>query len=82
MIDNRLLVNRIVKELKEAVSRQRPKYVVGDALNMFNRAQIALLMGIVYDLEIGNEQDEDELIMEVVDYVEENSPLRLNINSN
>ena len=77
--DNRILIKKIAKELKQAVLSYKEKSMVGRAINLKNFNQMGLLMGIVYKLGLSKEQDEDDLIIEVFDYFED-VPERLNIN--
>ena len=77
--DNRILIKKIAKELKQAVLSYKEKSMVGRAINLKNFNQMGLLMDIVYKLGLSKEQDEDDLIIEVFDYFED-VPERLNIN--
>lgn len=81
MTDNRLLIKRITQELKEAVLSYPKKSMVGRAINLANYIQIGLLFDIVDKLGLNSEQDEDNLIIEVIDYLED-LPQKANINLN
>lgn len=81
MIDNRILIDRVIKELRESVFNYGDKLAGGNSVNLCNLTQITLLFGIVNSLNLNSQQDGEDLILEVFDHLDENSSLCLNINT-
>jgi len=77
-IDNRIIITRIVKELKKAVSEHKHRFMVGGALNLYNPAQVGILSNVMDNLKLSEAHNKEDLIIEIMDYVEENSPIILN----